>query len=59
MMPKEWEAYMAANPEWWTRTKTERRLSRELGRPIPIEHSKYILQHGKKAYKVWVARNVL
>lgn len=54
MMPDEWAAFMQANPGWWTQTKYERRVSRTFGRPLPIEHSRFILEHGKKAYKVWI-----
>lgn len=55
MMPDEWAAYMEANPMWWTLTKYQRRI-RALGTPpLPMEHSLYILQHGKKAYREWIA----
>jgi len=57
MMPSDWEAFMEANPFWWLRTKFERKLAQQglISQPIPIEHSRYILTYGKKAYREWVA----
>src|SRR3954465_3089780 len=47
MMPAEWEAFMAANPEWWVKTTFMRKVEKRFGAPLPIAHSLYILQHGK------------
>ncbi len=32
MMPAEWDAYMLANPSWWTLTKAERRARARLAK---------------------------
>ncbi|SCB53453.1 HNH endonuclease [Bradyrhizobium yuanmingense] len=55
MMPDEWAAYMAANPMWWTLTRYQRHLQSISKKPLPMAHSAYILKHGKKAYREWVA----
>lgn len=63
--PIQWERFMARNPRWWLlpmwneeHRTTAAKLSApviEKPRPLPLAHTKYILTHGKKAYRIWVA----
>lgn len=60
MTPHQWAEYMMDNPQWWLRSKLRRvRVTSPQSQPIPHDHSIYILQHGKKAYRLWVADGCL
>lgn len=59
MTPHQWAEYMMLNPKWWEGTRFQRKMGREMGRPLPIEHTRYIFEHGKKAYREWVAASSL
>lgn len=55
--PEQWERFMQRNPRWWEffedrPTRPATKPSKAV--PLPIEHSKYILEHGKRKYKLWV-----
>lgn len=63
--PEQWDRFMLHNPRWWaipTWNEDHRATAAKLPPPIvekvpplPLDHTKYILTHGKKAYKLWVA----
>lgn len=54
MLQDEWQAFMAANPEWWSRPQFQRGQNRAREKALPIEHTQYILKHGKEAYREWI-----
>ncbi len=51
MLEAEWAAFMTAHPEWWRRHEFQRNRQTK---HLPIEHSQFILKHGKEAYHKWV-----
>lgn len=51
MTPAEWAEFMVQNPEWWLNPK----FSRANKHMLPIEHTRFILKHGKKEYREWAA----
>lgn len=54
--PEQWDRFMQRNPRWWEpRGEKPQPIPATKPAPMPIEHSKYILAHGKKAYRQWVA----
>ena len=53
--PEQWDRYMQRNPRWWEPKGENKKRSAAKPAPLPIEHSQYILKHGKKAYRAWVA----
>lgn len=48
MTPQEWAEFMMMNPEWWLDQRFKRGVFRQ---PLPIEDTRLILTHGKKAYR--------
>jgi hypothetical protein len=55
--PEQWDRYMALNPRWWEPRENGKRMRMpppKAAPTMPIEHTKYILEHGKKKYKSWV-----
>lgn len=55
-LPEQWARFMRRNPRWWEHPAVTGRPKVAPPAPavLPIEHSRYILAHGKKAYKRWV-----
>jgi hypothetical protein len=53
--PEQWDRFMQRNPRWWEPTAVRPKAPPTKLPPLPIEHTKYILEHGKKAYRLWVA----
>lgn len=54
--PEQWDRFMKRNPRWWEpRGQRPPHVPAEPSRPLPYDHSIYILKHGKKAYRAWVA----
>jgi len=54
--PEQWDRFMARNPRWWEPRESRSKPAPVAATPpLPMAHSMYILKHGKKAYKQWVA----
>lgn len=53
---QDWLLYMIEHPRWWI-TKAGKGPRTRRVQPIPIEHSRYILDHGKKAYRAALEAN--
>ncbi|MBR0875017.1 HNH endonuclease [Bradyrhizobium tropiciagri] len=56
--PHQWAEFMMDNPQWWLKSKLCRvRVTMPVKAAVlPIDHSRYILAHGKKAYKRWIEK---
>lgn len=57
-LPAQWERFMLRNPRWWEHpfVTGKPRAKPEPVAPLPLLHTRYILEYGKKAYKSWVAK---
>jgi hypothetical protein len=58
--PEQWDRFMQRNPRWWEVGAGKRSAKVKQTPPapvvLPMAHSLYILQHGKRAYRSWVER---
>lgn len=54
--PEQWDRFMLRNPRWWDPKGARQKSSPPVKpAPLPITHTKYILVHGTRAYRKWVA----
>lgn len=58
--PEQWERFMHRNPRWWEHPvitgEPKKRAAVKKPEPLPLLHTQYILEYGKREYKLWVAK---
>lgn len=57
--PEQWDRFMQRNPCWWEAWTPRQKVKQAPPpptKPLPIEHTKFILTHGTRAYRAWEAK---
>lgn len=54
--PEQWDRFMLRNPRWWEVRTSKQKVKQDpppKAKPLPYEHTRYILQYGTRAYREW------